>query len=302
MNTLENNAFFWQKLDTLYLSSKLVVDRPKGTCHYKYSNLVYPVDYGYLNDTTGSDQAPIDVFRGTQKSNLIQAVVVSADILKKDCEVKLLVGCTQEEEYAILEFLNQTEFQRPSWCAAARMCRIGPSTTDTHDLGSDSGIFFCMFRSGWEYSEAGRYRMRKLLLAVCLTLLCGCSSLGSADRGDLDMERALAHMAEEMREADVGVLMNAECEDTHVLQQLYDLQLQKGEYALIRGIRADVSQEAAIFKCNAENRSIIKEKVEARAAALSASDIPVQIGEKGDYLYIAIGADAVWMRNYLKGL
>ena len=41
--------------------------------------------------------------------------------------------------------------------------------------------------------------------------------------------------------------MNEECEDTHVLQQLYDLQLQKGEYALIRGIRADVSQEAAIF-------------------------------------------------------
>ncbi|MEI3147555.1 MAG: hypothetical protein V8T10_06295 [Merdibacter sp.] len=34
--------------------------------------------------------------------------------------------------------------------------------------------------------------MRKLLLAVCLTLLCGCSSLGPADRGDLDMERALA--------------------------------------------------------------------------------------------------------------
>ena len=32
MNTLENNAFFWQKLDTLYLSSKLIVDRPKGTC------------------------------------------------------------------------------------------------------------------------------------------------------------------------------------------------------------------------------------------------------------------------------
>ena len=96
MNTLENNAFFWQKLDTLYLSSKLIVDRPKGTCHYKYSNLVYPVDYGYLNDTTGSDQAPIDVFRGSVKSNLIQAVV----------------GCSEEEERKILEFLNQTEFQK----------------------------------------------------------------------------------------------------------------------------------------------------------------------------------------------
>ena len=112
MSAYENNAFFWQKLDTLYLSSKFVVDRPRNTCHYKYSNLIYPVDYGYLCDTTGSDQAPIDVFKGSEKSNLVQSVVVSADILKKDCEVKLLIGCSEEEELEILEFLNQTEFQK----------------------------------------------------------------------------------------------------------------------------------------------------------------------------------------------
>ena len=112
MSAYENNAVFWQKLDTLYLSSKLVVDRPRNTCHYKYSNLIYPVDYGYLCDTTGSDQAPIDVFKGSEKSNLVQSVVVSADILKKDCEVKLLIGCSEEEELEILEFLNQTEFQK----------------------------------------------------------------------------------------------------------------------------------------------------------------------------------------------
>ena len=112
MNSFENNAFFWQKLDTLFLSSKLVIDRPRNTCHYKYSNLVYPVDYGYLNDTTGSDQAPIDVFRGSENSNLVQSVVKSASILKKNCEVKLLVGCTEEDENDILEFLNQTEFQK----------------------------------------------------------------------------------------------------------------------------------------------------------------------------------------------
>lgn len=112
MSAYENNAFFWQKLDTLYLSSKLVVDRPRNTCHYKYSNLIYPVDYGYLCDTTGSDQDPIDVFKGSEKSNLVQSVVVSADILKKDCEVKLLIGCSEEEELEILEFLNQTEFQK----------------------------------------------------------------------------------------------------------------------------------------------------------------------------------------------
>ena len=32
--------------------------------------------------------------------------------MKKDCEVKLLVGCTEEDENDILEFLNQTEFQK----------------------------------------------------------------------------------------------------------------------------------------------------------------------------------------------
>lgn len=112
MNTLENNAFFWQKLDTLFFSSKLVVDRPRYTVHYKYSNLVYPVDYGYLSDTTGSDQAPVDVFKGSQKTNQVGAIVVSADILKKDCEVKLLIGCSEEEEHEVLEFLNQTEFQK----------------------------------------------------------------------------------------------------------------------------------------------------------------------------------------------
>ena len=128
MNAYENNAFFWQKLDTLYLSSQLVIDRAKNTCHYKYSNLVYPLDYGYLSDSTGSDQSPIDVFKGSIKSTKVGAIVVTADILKRDCEAKLLIGCSEEEIQNILVFLNQTEFQKavllqrgdemPDWASA----------------------------------------------------------------------------------------------------------------------------------------------------------------------------------------
>lgn len=112
MAELENNALFWQKVDTIFLSSKLEIDRPKHSYHYKYSNLIYPVDYGYLRDTTGSDMEPLDVFKGSLDKMQVQAVVVSADILKKDCEVKLIVGCTEDEIYDILVFLNQTEFQK----------------------------------------------------------------------------------------------------------------------------------------------------------------------------------------------
>lgn len=125
MQQLENNAYFWQKLDTLLLSSSCTIGRPKGSTHYKFTNLVYPVDYGFLSDTFGSDQKPIDVFKGSIATNNVDAIAITADILKKDCIVKLLIGCTEEETMRILEFLDQTEFQKailvrrgndtPSW-------------------------------------------------------------------------------------------------------------------------------------------------------------------------------------------
>ncbi|TGY65760.1 Inorganic pyrophosphatase [Dubosiella muris] len=128
MKALENNVYFWQKLDTLLLSCTCTIDRPKGSTHFKYSNLVYPVDYGFLADSVGSDQSPIDLFKGSGKANRVEAIAISADILKKDCEVKLLVGCTEQETEKILQFLNQTQFQKailvrrgkemPSWATS----------------------------------------------------------------------------------------------------------------------------------------------------------------------------------------
>ena len=47
----ENNGYFWQKLDTLYLSSNLVIDKPKGTVHKRFGSLIYPVNYGYFRDS-----------------------------------------------------------------------------------------------------------------------------------------------------------------------------------------------------------------------------------------------------------
>lgn len=125
MAAVENNAFFWQKIDTLYLSSKLEKIREKGEKHPEYGNLVYPVEYGRLKDTHTPDNEGIMVFKGSEKSNSVVAIIIAADILKKDLEAKLLVGCSQEEEDHILRFLNQTDYQKtilvrrgqeiPSW-------------------------------------------------------------------------------------------------------------------------------------------------------------------------------------------
>ncbi len=109
---LENNVYFWQKLDTLVLSGEVIIDRKKNSAHPTYPNLVYPVDYGYINDTRSQDGEGVDCFVGSGKKEEAQAVIVAVDILKKDIEIKIVLGCTSNEEEAILRFMNQTDFQK----------------------------------------------------------------------------------------------------------------------------------------------------------------------------------------------
>lgn len=112
MNQIENNAYFWQKLDSLYYSSSVVIERPKYSKHPKHPDMIYPVDYGYLSETISSDGSQIDVFFGSSSNKMINSIAVSSDILKRDCEVKLLIGCTPEEERDIMHMLNVTEYQK----------------------------------------------------------------------------------------------------------------------------------------------------------------------------------------------
>lgn len=105
--SLLNNGYFWQKIDSLVMSTNVIISQPKGSHHPEYMNMVYPVDYGYLNDTDD-----VKVFRGSIKTSRVEAIMVVGDILKRDLEVKLLFGCNEEEELKILQFINQTDYQK----------------------------------------------------------------------------------------------------------------------------------------------------------------------------------------------
>ncbi len=125
MAEFENNAFFWQKIDTLFLSGDLQVTKRKGEVHPTFRNLIYPTDYGHLTDTKSTTEEGVSVYLGTADRNAISALVVAADILTKELDVKMLVGCNDEEVEDILRFLNQTDYQKtvlirrnstvPSW-------------------------------------------------------------------------------------------------------------------------------------------------------------------------------------------
>lgn len=107
MQELLNNGYFWQKIDSLSLSTNLVINQERGSRHPQYHNMVYPVDYGYLADVD-----TIKVYKGSDKRLTVDAVMIVADILKRDLEVKLLWGCTPDEELEILRFINQTDYQK----------------------------------------------------------------------------------------------------------------------------------------------------------------------------------------------
>ncbi len=112
MNQYENSAFFWQKLDTLYLSSGYQLVKRKGEVHDKFKNLVYPLDYGRVDDLSGSGSKGNAVYLGSLNRNKVSGLIIAVDILAKELDVKVLAGCTDEEIESVLRYLNQTDFQK----------------------------------------------------------------------------------------------------------------------------------------------------------------------------------------------
>ena len=105
-----NDSSFWNKLETILLNAELVIDRRKGSTHPKYPAFIYPFDYGYIKNTSAGDGNEIDVWRGSLKEISLDGIICTVDILKRDTEIKLLVGCTDDEQNSIVEFINRSEF------------------------------------------------------------------------------------------------------------------------------------------------------------------------------------------------
>ena len=102
---------FWNALDKLVNNSEIVIDIPKGTSHPKYPDFVYRVNYGYLKDTSSMDGNRIDVWVGSDEKK-VDAIICIVDLIKKDSEIKILIGCTEEEKSIIYETHNETPFMK----------------------------------------------------------------------------------------------------------------------------------------------------------------------------------------------
>ena len=97
---------FWAYIDELGAKSPVIIDRPKTTPHPKYSQYIYPLDYGYLEGTTSGDGDGIDVWVGSLPDPTIVGLICTVDLWKREIEVKLLMGCSPAEIVTVQEFFT----------------------------------------------------------------------------------------------------------------------------------------------------------------------------------------------------
>lgn len=105
------NEDFWNALDELVNTSEIVIDRPKGSAHPRFPDFIYRVDYGYLKNTASMDGAGIDVWVGSGDKK-IDAIMCVVDMMKRDSEIKILIGWTEEEKMEVYKTHNETQYMK----------------------------------------------------------------------------------------------------------------------------------------------------------------------------------------------
>ena len=104
MTDLTGKAF-WDEMAALVVSKPIVIDRPRGEAHPRFPELIYPFDYGYVEGTLAADGDGIDVWIGSQEARALTGILCTYDTLKGDAEIKLLLGCTEDDIGVIINFI-----------------------------------------------------------------------------------------------------------------------------------------------------------------------------------------------------
>jgi inorganic pyrophosphatase len=102
---------FWIAMNQFLAAQTVIIDRPKGSPHPRYPDVIHPLDYGYLANTKAADGDGIDVWLGsldmvmsTAQTEMLTGILCTFDTLKRDAEIKLLIGCSIDDIDTIRAF------------------------------------------------------------------------------------------------------------------------------------------------------------------------------------------------------
>ena len=97
--------FQWNAWERLIQAHGYTIDRPLHSAHPVWADIIYPMNYGYINGTLSTDGEGVDLFVGSATSGLV-GLILTRDFRKDDREAKLLYHCTPAEVYTAHGFLN----------------------------------------------------------------------------------------------------------------------------------------------------------------------------------------------------
>jgi inorganic pyrophosphatase len=102
---LFSSHFRWIEWSRQIEERGITIDRKMGSAHPSFEDILYPIDYGFLNYTMSADGQEVDVFVGTARTGLAGAILAT-DHRRQDREIKLLWNCSPQEIYLAHGFIN----------------------------------------------------------------------------------------------------------------------------------------------------------------------------------------------------
>lgn len=103
----KNWKAFWESLDRLLEEGEIVIDRPQGSLHVCFPHVRYPFDCGTLTLPHSKSGAEMDVWKGTQASSQVTAILLAVDEHNLKLTRSLVVGLNARELAAVTDFYTQ---------------------------------------------------------------------------------------------------------------------------------------------------------------------------------------------------
>ena len=106
------NDYTSQSLSYLGKEVEIKIDRPLGSTHPKHKNIVYPINYGYIDGVIGGDGEELDIYLlGVNEAvNEYTATVIAIIHRLNDNEDKL-VAAPKGTTFTKVQIIELTHFQ-----------------------------------------------------------------------------------------------------------------------------------------------------------------------------------------------
>jgi len=94
-----------------YATKVIAIDRPKASLPSGFGDVIFALANGCVENTNSRKGDGIDVWprsfnsvMGLQAIEILTGILCTFDTLKHDAEIKLLIGCTEEDIQVIRDF------------------------------------------------------------------------------------------------------------------------------------------------------------------------------------------------------